>query len=197
LAHPPSSTPLGWPTTVCTWALVMDTYSGSRTRECSCHCPAPTFPTTVIGQSSTEPLTITANSAVQITSLTPTGPFTVEAQAFRIPSPKERPSLCRDFYSTTAGPAGGASPSQWYIETATVSLSGSGELAGPSLTSTTGGISFGGIVPIPNPARPWVCQQRFAAIDRLEGRYAGRPFLRLGARPSVRSCSPELRSWST
>ena len=111
--------------------------------------PAPTFPTTVIGQSSTEPLTITANSAVQITSLTPTGPFTVEAPS--LPDTLAQGASVTvpvTFTPTTAGPAGGGlTITVGTSETATVSLSGSGELAGPSLTSTTGGISFGGIAP--------------------------------------------------
>jgi len=111
--------------------------------------PAPTFPTTVIGQSSTEPLTITANSAVTITSLTPTGPFTVQAPSLPVVLAQGASiTVPVTFSPTTAGPVGGGlTITVGTSETAAVSLSGSGELAGPSLTSTTSGISFGGIAP--------------------------------------------------
>ncbi len=111
--------------------------------------PAPTFPTTVIGQSSTEPLTITVNSAVTITSLTLKGPFTVEAPSLPVVLAEGASiTVPVTFTPTTAGPVGGGlTVTVGTSETATVSLSGSGELAGPSLTSTTSGISFGGIAP--------------------------------------------------
>ena len=111
----------------------------------------PTFPATVVGQTSTETETITAQSAVTITALTPSGPFTRGAPAPALPATLEQGQQLTvpvSFTPTTAGPAGGAlTITVGSSESATVSLTGSGEVDGPSLSSTTNGISFGGIAP--------------------------------------------------
>ena len=113
--------------------------------------PAPTFPTTVVGQTSTATQTITANSAATITSLSTTGPFTLGTPSSPLPvslAAGESLTVPVTFAPTSAGPVGGGlTITVATSEKSTVSLTGSGELAGPSLTSTTRGISFGGIAP--------------------------------------------------
>jgi hypothetical protein len=113
--------------------------------------PAPTFPATVVGQTSTETQTITANSAATITSLSTTGPFTLGNPSSPLPAPLAAGASMTvpvTFAPTSAGPVGGGlTITVGTSEKSTVSLTGSGELAGPGLSSTTSGISFGGIAP--------------------------------------------------
>ncbi len=110
--------------------------------------PTPTFPATVVGQTSTETETITASSAVTITSLVATGPFTRGTPSQTLPASLAAGasmSVPVTFAPTKAGLAGGSLTIGSDSGTFVVSLSGSGEVNGPSLTSTTSGISFGGI----------------------------------------------------
>jgi hypothetical protein len=113
--------------------------------------PSPTFPATIVGQSSTQTLTITANSAVNVTSLTTTGHFSLGAPSQALPASLAAGSSMTvpvTFSPTAAGLAGGSVA----IVTAAsgsfpVTLTASGELSGPRLASTTTGISFGGVPP--------------------------------------------------
>ena len=114
--------------------------------------PPPTFPSTVVGQFSTETLTATANSDITITGIS------VSAGAFSLGSPT--PALPADLdtgdslsvpvtFTPTGGGLAGASVTITTEEngTAQVPLSAVGEVAGPNLDVTTNGISFGGIPP--------------------------------------------------
>lgn len=113
--------------------------------------PAPTFPTTVVGKTSTETQTITAVNAVTITSLTTTGPFTLGSPSQALPAslaPGATLTVPVTFTPTAAGPAGGGlTITAGTSGMSTVSYTGSGELAAANLTSTTSGVSFGGIAP--------------------------------------------------
>jgi iron transport multicopper oxidase len=114
--------------------------------------PTPTFPATVVGQTSTVLETITANSPVTINSFAATGPFTPGTPSQTLPASLaagDSMSVPVTFAPTTAGPAGGGLTIDFDQGTDpgtyVVSLTGSGEVDGPSLTSTTKGVSFGGI----------------------------------------------------
>ena len=111
----------------------------------------PTFPATVVGQTSTETETITAQNAVTITALTPSGPFTLGAPTPALPATLaqgQQLTVPVSFTPTTAGPAGGSlTITVGTSGNSIVSLTGSGEVDGPNLASTTNGISFGGIAP--------------------------------------------------
>ena len=113
--------------------------------------PRPTFPATVVGQTSTETQTITANTPVTVTSLDVTGPFTLGTPSQSLPATLAvgaSLSVPVTFAPTTAGPVGGGLTIGLSTrKTFVVSLTGSGEVDGPSLTSTTTGVSFGGIAP--------------------------------------------------
>ena len=113
--------------------------------------PAPTFPTTVVGETSTETQNITALNAVTVTSLTATGPFTLGSPSQALPASLAAGATLTvpvTFTPTTAGPAGGGlTITAGTSGTSTVSYTGSGELAVANLTSTTSGVSFGGIAP--------------------------------------------------
>ncbi len=114
--------------------------------------PSPAFPATVIGQTSTEPLTITANSPVTINSFSVTGPFTLGTPSQTLPATLASGtsmSVPVTFAPTTAGPAGGSLTIDVgdHGTDDVVSLTGSGEVDGPSLTSSTAGVSFGGLAP--------------------------------------------------
>ncbi len=113
--------------------------------------PAPSFPTTVIGQTSTETQTITALSPVTVTSLTSTGPFTLGSPSRALPASLAAGASLTvpvTFTPTAPGPAGGGlTINAGTAGTSTVSYTGTGELAVANLTSTTNGVSFGGIAP--------------------------------------------------
>jgi iron transport multicopper oxidase len=112
---------------------------------------APTFPATVVGQTSTETQTITANDAVTITSLSATGPFTLGTPSQTLPAALGQGasiSVPVTFAPTAPGPVGGGlTVTLATSQTITVDLTASGQVDGPSLSSTTNGISFGGIPP--------------------------------------------------
>ena len=113
--------------------------------------PSPTFPATVDGQTSTEMQTVTANSPVTIKSFNATGPFTLGIPSQALPATLAAGasmSVPVTFAPTTAGPVGGGLTIAFGTKgTIVVSLTGSGEVNGPSLISTTAGVSFGGIAP--------------------------------------------------
>ena len=113
--------------------------------------PSPTFPSTIVGQSSTQTLTLTASSAVSVTGLSTTGPFTLGTPSKALPA-----SLAANgtltvpvtFTPTQPGAEGGSVTVTTSGQgTTVISLTGDGEANGPSLVSSTPGISFGGIPP--------------------------------------------------
>ena len=115
--------------------------------------PSPTFPATVVGQSSTQPVTLTASSTATVTSITPTGPFTVGTPSTPLPASldgrRDPMTVPVTFTPTVPGVAGGA---------LTITTGGQGTTViqshrqrpgrtDPNLTSSTLGVSFGGIPP--------------------------------------------------
>ena len=113
--------------------------------------PSPSFPTTVVGQSSTRTLTVTANSPVTVSALTLTGPFTAGTPSIPLPATlatNQSMTVPITFTPTAAGPEGGGiTLSTTASGSASVALSGLGELDAPDLASSTLGVSFGGIAP--------------------------------------------------
>jgi hypothetical protein len=113
--------------------------------------PAPTFPATVVGQSSTQTVTLTASAAVTVSAITTTGPFTRGTPSKTLPTTLAAGGTMTvpvTFTPTAAGPAGGSLTITTSGQGTTVdSLTGQGQEAGPSLTSSTLGVSFGGIPP--------------------------------------------------
>jgi hypothetical protein len=113
--------------------------------------PSPTFPSTVVGQSSTVTLTLTASSAATVTALTPSGPFTLGTPSPALPASLTTGatiSVPVTYTPTAPGAAGGSVTVATSGEgTTVISLTGNGEVDGPSLTSSTLGVSFGGIPP--------------------------------------------------
>jgi hypothetical protein len=113
--------------------------------------PSPTFPPTVVGQSSTQTVTLTATMASTLTAVTVTGPFAVGSPSVALPAnlaAGATVTLPVTFTPKTAGAAGGALRLTVAGQSDTVlSLTGSGQLNGPSLTASTRGVSFGGIPP--------------------------------------------------
>ena len=113
--------------------------------------PPPTFPATVIGQSSTQTVTITANGPINLTALAATGPFTLGAPSTALPAALTTGgtiSVPVTFTPTAAGLAGGSLTITTAASgSAQVVLTATGQLNGPKLTSTTTGISFGGVPP--------------------------------------------------
>ena len=114
--------------------------------------PAPVFPATIVGQTSTQTVTVTATAPVTVSSLTSTG------SAFKLGTPSQTlPATLAagasftvpvTFAPSVAGPAGGGiTIATTTLGNASVTLTGSGEQNGPSLTSSTTGLSFGGIPP--------------------------------------------------
>ena len=114
--------------------------------------PSPSFPTTVVGHSTTETLTVTANVDTTITGLSASpGDFTLGSPSPALPAQLntgESLSVPVTFTPTTGGIAG-ASVTVTTEEngTAEVPLSATGEESGPVLGTTTNGVSFGGIPP--------------------------------------------------
>lgn len=113
----------------------------------------PTFPNTVVGQSSTETVTLTASSSVTIDSLTVSGSsaFTLGTPSATLPDTLASGGTITvpvTFAPTEAGEAGAAldvtTPGEG---SAQIPLSALGEVNGPNLVSTTLGIDFGGIPP--------------------------------------------------
>ena len=112
--------------------------------------PAPTFPATVVGQSSTQTLTVTANSPITVTSLPMTGAFTAGSPSKALPATLATGATLTvpiTFTPTSPGPAGGSVTVTTSAGSLPVTLTGMGEAAGPSLVSTTNEVSFGGIPP--------------------------------------------------
>ena len=113
--------------------------------------PAPTFPATVIGHSSTQTVTLTASAAVTVSSITTTGPFTVGTPSKALPATLASGATMTvpvTFTPTVAGASGGSLTITTSSSGTTVdSLTGEGQVAGPNLTSSTLGVSFGGIPP--------------------------------------------------
>jgi hypothetical protein len=113
--------------------------------------PAPTFPATVIGQSSTQTVTLTASATVTVSTITTTGPFTLGTPSKSLPATLTSGGTMTvpvTFTPTTAGAAGGSLTITTSGQGTTVdSLTGEGQVAGPNLTSSTLGVSFGGIPP--------------------------------------------------
>jgi hypothetical protein len=113
--------------------------------------PAPAFPPTVVGQSSTETLTITAESQLTVDSLTASGPFSLGTPGTTLPAylpANGSMTVPVTFNPTTPGASGGGVA----ITTAggrqdQVTLTGTGENSGPSLATTSGSLDFGGSPP--------------------------------------------------
>jgi hypothetical protein len=113
--------------------------------------PAATFPATVVGQSTTQTVTLTASSAATVTGLTAAGHFTLGSPSRPLPATLAvggTMTVPITFSPTTAGASGGSlTISTGGTGTTVVSLTGTGQVNGPSLTSSTLGVSFGGIPP--------------------------------------------------
>ncbi len=114
--------------------------------------PPPTFPTTVVGQSSTETLTATANSDITITGVTvSSGTFTLGTTSPSLPATLTTgQSLTVPVtFTPTVGGLAGASVTITTADSgsANIPVSATGELNGPNLGATTNGISFGGVPP--------------------------------------------------
>ncbi|MGA8724365.1 MAG: choice-of-anchor D domain-containing protein [Acidimicrobiales bacterium] len=113
---------------------------------------SPTFPTTVVGHSTSETLTVTANADITISGLSVSpGAFTLGAPSPSLPAQLntgDSLTVPVTFTPTTSGQAG-ASVTVTTEEngTAQIPLSATGEESGPDLGVTTNGISFGGIPP--------------------------------------------------
>ncbi len=113
--------------------------------------PSPTFPSTIVGQSSKQTVTMTATAPVTVSSLTATGPFTAGTPSATLPDTLATGgtlSVPVTFTPTAAGPAGGGlTIGTTASGSSQVTLTGLGEVNGPSLVATTAGITFGGIPP--------------------------------------------------
>ncbi len=113
--------------------------------------PSPLFPSTVVGQSSTETLTLTASSPATVTGLTAAGPFSLGTPSIALPASLttgETLTVPVTYTPTQPGAAGGSvTVATGGQGTTVISLTGNGEVDGPSLTSSTLGVSFGGIPP--------------------------------------------------
>ena len=113
--------------------------------------PATTFPATVIGQTSTQSVTLTASTASTVSALSATGPFTVGTPSTPLPAALAAGATMTvpvTFAPTKSGLAGGSlTITTGGSGTTVVSLSGTGQVNGPSLGSSTLGVSFGGIPP--------------------------------------------------
>ncbi len=106
------------------------------------------FPTTTIGQSQTQTVTFTAAGTTTINSLSVTG------SAFTIASPTpptpatltsgQTLTIPVTFTPSVAGPAAGTLTAQTGNGPVSVSLSGNGQTAGPSLSANPRVVSFGG-----------------------------------------------------
>ena len=113
--------------------------------------PVPVFPATVVGQSSTQTVTLTASSTATITAITTTGPFIAGTPSKTLPASLTAGSTMTvpvTFTPTQAGADGGSLTINTSGQgTTVISLTGEGQVAGPNLTSSTLGVSFGGIPP--------------------------------------------------
>jgi hypothetical protein len=110
----------------------------------------PTFPPTVVGQTSTQTLSITANSPVTVSSLTASGPFSLGTPSTPLPAALAAGSALTvpvTFSPTTSGLAGGGVTIATGSGQAQVTLTASAEVNGPDLEATTTGLSFGGVPP--------------------------------------------------
>jgi hypothetical protein len=113
--------------------------------------PSPTFPATVIGQTSTQTVTVTANGPISLTALSATGPFTLGTPSTALPvalATGATISVPVTFTPTIAGLAGGSlTVTTAASGSAQAVLSATGQLNGPTLSATTTGLSFGGVPP--------------------------------------------------
>jgi hypothetical protein len=113
--------------------------------------PSPAFPPTVVGQSSTQTVTLTAATSADVTAITATGPFTVGTPSRTLPAALTSGATMTvpvTFTPAVAGSAGGALTITTSGQgTTVISLTGQGQVSGPSLVSSTLGVSFGGIPP--------------------------------------------------
>jgi len=113
--------------------------------------PAPAFAPTVVGQSTTQTLTITAQSPVIVQSLVTTGPFALGTPSATLPESLPTGGSITvpiTFAPLVAGPTGGTvAVGTAGGRQALVNLSGSGENLGPSLSATTGALTYAGVEP--------------------------------------------------
>jgi len=112
--------------------------------------PSPTFPATVIGQSSTQTVTLTASAAATVTAISTSGPFSAGAPSKTLPASLATGGTMTvpvTFNPTTAGASGGSLTVTTSGGTTAIPLTGEGQVSGPNLTSSTLGVSFGGIPP--------------------------------------------------
>ena len=112
--------------------------------------PAVTFPTTVVGSTSTATATFTANTALTVASLAALGGrFTAGTSTPALPAtlnPGDILSVPVTFTPGTAGLAGGSLVAATTVgATASIALSGQGETAGPHLAVYPCCVSFGGV----------------------------------------------------
>jgi len=113
--------------------------------------PPTTFPATVVGQSSTQELTLTASTASTVSALSASGPFTLGTPSQTVPASLGSGGTMTvpvTFTPTAAGPEGGSlTIATSGAGSTVVSLTGVGQAAGPTLVPSTLGVSFGGLPP--------------------------------------------------
>ncbi len=113
--------------------------------------PPPTFAPTVVGQSTSQTLTVTAQSPVIVQSLAATGPFALGAPSAALPVSLPAGGSITvpvTFDPVVAGPTGGTvTVATAGARQAVVNLSATGENLGPSLSDTTGALSYTGVEP--------------------------------------------------
>ncbi len=110
--------------------------------------PGVTFPTTVLGQSSTATETFTANSQVTVNSVAASGPFAAGAPTppvGTVLSAGQTFSVPVTFTPTTPGSEGGALSLGTSEGAENYSLSGTAESASADLVASPTSISFGGV----------------------------------------------------
>ena len=120
--------------------------------------PSPTFPATVVGQTSTETQTVTANGPVTITSLSVSGPFALGAPSQALPATLAAGtsmSVPVTVAPTAAGPAGGSLTIDVGGGTDdVVSLTGSGRSTAPAWPHRPPGSASAVSLQVASPARP-------------------------------------------
>jgi hypothetical protein len=108
------------------------------------------FPNTTVGQSSTQTLTLTANIAVNVTSISSNSPqFTVAAPSPPLPaqlSAGQTLAIPVTFTPTAAAPASATLTVNTNVGPATFTLSGTGLSSGAQLVSTPPAVSLGGAI---------------------------------------------------
>ena len=112
---------------------------------------SPTFPSTVVGKTSTATLRVTANDDITITKLSvPNGVFSLGSPSPALPADLGSGASLTvpvTFAPKVGGLAGGSVTITTNKGTSQVPLSATGEVSGPNLDVSTNGISFGGIPP--------------------------------------------------